>query len=343
MKSSVNQKNKSVVWEFWRLLDQVGTFPDSISSVQRYAADDVQWFGHDPVNRLSGLKSFFAGFWQPLRRAFPDLKRHTHMFFGGQSNGRIDGDASLDGRWWITGTGYLTGTFSSDYLGIRASGRATNIRWGEFCRLMDGRITEIYFLLDMVDLIQQAGLSVLPPSRGRDGFYPPPDGNDGLLMFATDERESAHSLTHLRRFIFDGLNRYDQSSLKSMGIAGYFDPQIRWYGPGGIGACFGLKEFEEFHQKPWLEAFPDRRVQDLTALIAEGNYSAAPGWAGVKATHRGPYLECSATGRQIKINGLDWWKRDGELYVENWVFVDMIHLFRQFGIDLLARIESPAR
>jgi len=35
---------------------------------------------------------------------------------------------------------------------------------------------------------------------------------------------------------------------------------------------------------------------------------------------------------------MDWWKRSGDQYVENWVFVDMIHLFRQFGIDLLASV-----
>jgi len=26
------------------------------------------------------------------------------------------------------------------------------------------------------------------------------------------------------------------------------------------------------------------------------------------------------------------------MYVENWVFVDMIHLFRQFGVDLFERL-----
>ena len=36
----------------------------------------------------------------------------------------------------------------------------------------------------------------------------------------------------------------------------------------------------------------------------------------------------------------DWWKRDGEEYIENWVFVDMVHLFRQFGIDLFGRLAA---
>jgi hypothetical protein len=32
---------------------------------------------------------------------------------------------------------------------------------------------------------------------------------------------------------------------------------------------------------------------------------------------------------------MDFWLRRGDKFVENWVFVDMIDLFDQFGIDLL--------
>jgi len=59
---------------------------------------------------------------------------------------------------------------------------------------------------------------------------------------------------------------------------------------------------------------------------------------GVKATHTGEYLGCPPTGNQVEINGLDYWKREGEQYVENWVFVDMIHLFRQLEFDLFERL-----
>jgi predicted ester cyclase len=44
------------------------------------------------------------------------------------------------------------------------------------------------------------------------------------------------------------------------------------------------------------------------------------------------------TGRPLEFNGLDFWKLENDMYVENWVFVDMIHLFRQFGVDLFDRI-----
>ena len=148
------------------------------------------------------------------------------------------------------------------------------------------------------------------------------------------------SLEHIRKFIFDGLNNYDQSDLESMGMADFFHPEVKWYGPGGIGACLSFSEFETLHQQPWLTAFPDRAVQNLDALFAEGNYSGAPGWSGVKATHTGDYLNHPPTGNKLEFNGLDWWKRNGEVYIENWVFVDMIHLFRQFGVDLFDRMKQ---
>jgi predicted ester cyclase len=81
-------------------------------------------------------------------------------------------------------------------------------------------------------------------------------------------------------------------------------------------------------------------VQPLDCLFAEGDYTAAAGWHGVSATHLGRYLGCPATGQALGVNGLDFWRRSGDQFIENWVFVDMLHLFRQFGVDLLARI-SP--
>ena len=61
-----------------------------------------------------------------------------------------------------------------------------------------------------------------------------------------------------------------------MGMADYFHPNLKWYGPGGIRACFSFKEFEDLHQRPWLIAFPDRTVVDLDNLIAEAHLSAHP-------------------------------------------------------------------
>jgi len=337
MTTELNQLNKQLVMQYWQAIEnaETGQLEDILAT---YLEEDSEFNGPDPINRLQGVTNIISGFWLPLLHSFPDLKRETFLFFGGKSSGRIDG--LLDGEMWVTGTGNFKGTFEQDYLTIPASGKEVNIRWGEFCRIKQGKIVETYFLLDLVDLMQQAGYEVLPPSRGADGIYPPPLAKDGVMLDAQGKQISAYSLEHIRKFIFDGLNNYDQSELESMGMADFFHPEVKWYGPGGIGACLSFSEFETLHQQPWLTAFPDRAVQDLDALFAEGNYSGAPGWAGVKATHSGNYLNHPPSGNEVEINGLDWWKRDGEVYIENWVFVDMIHLFRQFGVDLFERLRQ---
>ena len=335
MTTKLNQLNKHLVMDYWQALEHAETHQLE-NVLLTYLKKDSAFNGPDPINRLQGVKSIVSDFWLPLLHSFPDMKRETFVFFGGKSNGRIDG--LMDGEMWVCGTGNFTGTFSRDYLTIPATGNTVSIRWGEFCHIKNGKIIETYFLLDLIDLMQQAGFHVLPPSRGADGIYPPPQANDGVLIDAQDEQTSQYSLEHIRKFIFDGLNNYDQSELESMGMADFFHPEVKWFGPGGIGACLNFNEFETLHQQPWLHAYPDRAVQNLDALFAEGNYSGAPGWAGVKATHTGEYLGYPATGNQLEFNGLDYWKREGEVYVENWVFVDMIHLFRQFGVDLFERM-----
>ena len=335
--TNLNQANKALVQSMWACMDAI-TENDVLGSAHPlydFLIPNVKVYGFDPLGDLIGCDAYVQDYLLPLKHAFPDIQRDIFIFYGGRSNGRQDGNFEQDGAYWVTGTGNLRATFTNDYFGIPATGNKVNIRWGEFCKVEDNRVTEIYFLLDMVDLMQQAGMDVLPPAMGKDGRYAPPRAGDGVLHDSANTADSDYTLAHMRRFIYEGLNGFDENDLSSMGMADYFHPDVIWYGPGGIGACYSFKEFESFHQQPWLIAFPDRSVQDLQALIAEGQYSGGPGWAGVIATHTGEYKGVAPTGNPIVINGLDWWKREGEQLVENWVFVDMVHLFRQMGVNLL--------
>lgn len=332
-------RHKQLVWSLWQAMDRavVAGMSDLLSA---HMHPEAVWHGHAPIGSVQGIDAFVEQVWAPLRASFEGLKRNTFIYMGGVSNGRADGAG--DGRVWIGATGTFDGVFNQPYLDIPPTGQPVSLRYGEFVRLEDDRIVESYAIYDLVDLMEQAGIHVLPPPRGRPGVYPPPAASDGVMLDAQDGAVSAYSLEHIRRFIFSALNAYDESDLSSMGMADYFPAHIEWYGPGGIGACHGIEAFQSQHQKPWLHAFPDRRVQDLTALIAEGLYTGAPGWGGVKAMHLGEYQGVPASGRSLSINGLDFWKRDGEQFVENWVFVDMVHLFDQMGVDLMARMSEKA-
>lgn len=88
-------------------------------------------------------RRFLDGIWASFRHSFPDLVRETYLFFGGESNGRVDGDAARDGRMWATGTGVMHAMFENDYVGIPAPGEAVSLGWGEFCCIEGGRISEV--------------------------------------------------------------------------------------------------------------------------------------------------------------------------------------------------------
>ena len=335
MGTDINQRNKATALTLWAALDRD---PDTALPL----LDKVEkWQGPEPIGVHSSGGGIVAAMFAPLRAALPELQRQTHILMGGQSSAHESGDS--DGAWWVAGTGYYTGRATHDVFGIPASTRDLRIRWGEFLRFdADGHVTHAQTIWDFVDWFEQIGLPVLPRPNGASHVYPAPTGYGGVLVETQSVEETAQSMELGRKLIFGGLNTFDESDLSSMGMARFFHPNIKWYGPGGIGACLSLGEFETLHQRPWLTAFPDRKVMHLESLFAEGRMVAASGPRGVVATHSGPYLGQPASGARLEVSGLDFWLRTGGQFTENWVFVDMIHLFAQMGVDLFARAQGHA-
>ncbi|KIC50927.1 ester cyclase [Tateyamaria sp. ANG-S1] len=330
-----NQRNKATALTLWAALDR-----DPESAAALLPALDG-WHGPAPIGMQGSADGIIGGLFAPLRAAIPNLRRQTHIFMGGASSAHESGAG--DGAHWVAGTGYYTGRATSEVFGIPATGHDLRIRWGEFLRFDEaGNITYAQTIWDFVDWFDQIGLPVLPRPRGAAHVYPAPTAYDGVLTAVQLEVESIKSMTLGRALIFGGLNSFDENDLTSMGMARFFHPNIKWYGPGGIGACLSLAEFETRHQQPWLTAFPDRKVMHLESLFAEDRMVAASGPKGVVGTHGGTYLGHAATGAPIEVSGLDFWLRTDGKFSENWVFVDMIHLFQQMGVDLFVRMEVRA-
>ena len=49
------------------------------------------------------------------------------------------------------------------------------------------------------------------------------------------------------------------------------------------------------------------------------------------------------TGEKIGWNIMDFWKRDGDLLLENWVMIDLIGAALESGVDLLAKLPQQNR
>ncbi len=277
-----------------------------------------------PINSLKGRDAVTAQFWQPLLHAFPDLERRTDVLMSGQWK---DGD-------WMVSMGSLVGHFTNDVFGIKASGRPHWLRYGWYDRIEGDCVVESYVILDIARLMIETGQWPLRGPLG-ESWFPAPATQDGIRLESSDPAESERSLKLVEAMIA-GLMQYDGKSLSSMGMVRFWSPQFQWYGPGPIGSARGHKDYERAHQGPFLKAFPDRIGGNHKCRIGDGPYVASTGWPSINATHSGDdWIGIPATGKRITQRIMDIWRREGDVLVENWVFIDMIDLLGQFGIDVL--------
>jgi predicted ester cyclase len=294
-----------------------------------YSAD-CAWYGPKPLDGLQGAEAITASFWRPLFEAIPDIERRE--------------DISLAGAWnaglWTAVTGHYQGRFVAPWLGLPPNGRLVRLRFGEFSRLDASCIVEQYTLIDLPDLMWQLGCWPFAPMLGSAGSVPGPREHDGLICGPQDPDETRRSLQLVEAMIA-GLMRYDRQDLDSMDQASFWTPRFSWYGPAGIGSCRGQDDYRRVHQKPFLTAFPDRKGGDHRCRIAEGRYVASTGWPSIRATHLGGgFMGLPPTGRPITMRVMDFWKRSDSLLDENWVFIDLVDLLGQMGVDVFQRLDD---
>lgn len=340
MPDLINQRNKEIVWDFWQQMNYAR--PDQVEDiVKNYVSRDIAWFGPQPINELHGVEEVLAGYWSPLYISFPDLKRECDVFIGSQSCG----------EYWVSACGYLTGTFVRDWLGIPATGEKTHIHFGQHYLIENGSIIENYLILDVLSVMRQAGYQVLPPSRGAEGGRVlSPRTRDGVLLTEQDPL-ATRKTRQLVSAMIQGMMRFDGQNLDSMEMVNYWHPQMHWYGPTGIGSCYSLQQFEDFHQRPWLQAFPDRGLSNPPGkgrmigiengeILAEGNYAALGIWDIVFSASKGPLRGVPPNGKLISIRDFDWYRREGDFLVQNWVPIDLIDIFMQLGVNLFEHMQA---
>jgi hypothetical protein len=202
----------------------------------------------------------------------------------------------------------------------------------------DGQIVETRLFLDLLDVLRQAGYQFFP-SLAPEVVIPGPSTQDGVITDERPESETAQTLRLVEDMIFEGLASFEDVGLDGMGLDEYWHEDFMWYGPAGIGSTRGIDGFQEFHQGPFLEVFPDRVSSEDDVRFAKGAYCAWHGWPSMEATHTGDgWLGLPATDQSVTMRVMDIWRREGDLLAENWVFIDMIDLLDQLGIDVFERV-----
>ena len=295
-----------------------------------------------PFEDLDGPDALFGEAFAPLAAAWPDVERRDYIVIAG---------ADPAGQPWVGCAGSYMGTFVDSWLGIPATGRPVAMRYHEFFRFESGRIVEMQAVWDLPEVMMHAGVWPMTPSLGRDWLVPSPATGDGLTAGLRDQAESQASVDHVIAMLSD-MGRHPREPVEIMRLEHWWHPKFSWYGPHGIGTGRGIEGFRRFHQIPFLRAMPDRRggYAGDGHFFGDGAYVGVTGWPGMAMTLTGDgWLGIAASGQQITMRSLDFWRierreqPDGSVerrIRENWVLIDLLHVYDQIGVDVLARMRE---
>ena len=64
---------------------------------------------------------------------------------------------------WVVSMGHLMGLFDNEWLGIAPSGKMALLRYCEFNKVENGKITETAMFFDIPHVMMQVGLNPFPP------------------------------------------------------------------------------------------------------------------------------------------------------------------------------------
>ncbi len=285
-----------------------------------------------PFNEVAGAGAYMTRFLHPLMAAFAGLHRRDYIITAG----------TFEGADWVTCTGHWCGTFTGDWLGIPATGRLTYLRVGEFHRVEAGKFAESYIFLDLPELMMIAGVWPITDSpgekRGFTGFLPGPATQDGLRVEVGNPVRSAESAA-LVTDMLRALATEDETWRP------YWHPNMAWYGPAAFGAFLGIEDFASF-QVPfesvfegWSGGAANNGMTKHLTRAADGDYIWTAGWPSLTGVQVKPFLDQPATGKRVFMRVCDWWRREGDLLVENWVFVDIPDVLKALGRDVFEGIE----
>ncbi len=144
----------------------------------------------------------------------------------------------------------------------------------------------------------------------------------------TDDNDLSKTATTRKviESMVDGLNEH-----QIQGMSAFFSDSFRWIGNTGCGVKNGLAEFQQNWQGPFQAAFADKVCTDEARLF-QGEWGAAFG--AQKAIHAGAFMGIPATGKELEIRYMDFWKVEDGKIVDNWVMVDFPHVLKQLGVDV---------
>lgn len=294
-----------------------------------------------PFEDLDGPEGFWDQALSKLASAIPDVERRDFIVMAGDDD---QGDS------WVGCGGHYTGTWQGPFLDIPPTGHQAAMRYHEFFHMVEGRVVEMQALWDIPEMMMQAGVWPMGPSLGRYWHAPAPATQDGVHRGLRDAAVSQASVDWVTGMLTD-MGRHPAEPEEVMRLEHWWHPKFSWYGPAGIGTGRGVSGFRSWHQIPFLAAMPDRRVDfsSVSHFFGDNDYVGVTAWPGMAMTVTGDgWLGIAPSDREITMRSLDFWRLETDPVTglrsirENWVLVDLLHVWNQLGVDVFRRMRELA-
>lgn len=325
-----------------RFLGELANAPvEGITAVlERFCHTDCRWEIFHPFERIDGLVDAAAQFWEPLKRAFPDYEQRMGLVIAGD----------YEGRDQVSTLGHVMGSFEAPWLAIPPTHNLAFLRFAFNAIVRGGKFAKAYILLDIPDLMRQAGYYPLRRMPGAAEQWPLPPIDSGATLASVDPERGALTMAIVREMQL-GLPKPGEVLDKTTAAARHshhWHENMNWYGPAGIGSMRRLRGFRDFHGALFLQAFPDRSgiARDAEGpedapghytRIGDGLFAVTGGWPSIRATHTGgQWLGLAPSGRKVEMRVADWYRLDrDDRIIDNWVMIDVPHILAQMGLDIL--------
>ena len=308
--------------------------PETVGDIlARHTSPDWHWRGMHPFHEQHGPGAVADVFWKSFLTAMTRVQRRADIFMAGLNE--IDG---FKGRW-VVQMGHLMALFDRPWLGILPTGKIVMLRFAEFNKVEDGRITETAMFIDILHLMQQAGQYPLPPQTGADLVQPGPMTHEGVMYDKQDPAMGERSLAAINALLSNPRASVDGST-EAERLARVWHDDMIWWGPGGIGATYTIPRYIKQHSEPFSDGLhTGYKFNGHLCRMAEGNFGGFFGWANLTVFNSGGYLGMTKGSGPSEMRVVDLYRiQDGKL-AENLIFIDILNYLAIQGLDVLARMQ----
>ena len=321
---------KKLVLEYFNSIDNAKS-ETLVDSISKYTSDDFKMRCTHPFNELNGANQVANNLWVPIKNSFEPIQRRMDIFYAG-----INSLDNNEGKW-VTSMGHFMGVFNKPFLEIQPNYKSILLRYAEFYKVENNKISEGAIFLDIMNFMQQLGLSIIPESTGLVCVTPGPMNHKGLKFDHSDNNESQKTLELIHRMRDRLVTGSKMKSYKEELTLDWHDDMI-WWGPGGIGASYTIDGYTKGHTKPFQDGLEFIKFNGHILSSAEDDLGGWFGWPNLIMKSMGGYLGLTnASDIESEMRVVDLYRRDGDKIAENWIFIDHLHFLKLLGIDLLQR------